>query len=379
MDKQAADRLLKKYLDGSCSAAEQQLVERWLDDAVSEDNDWSGMGAAERERLQLSVRNRLIESIGTGGKRDFRILPLMRSRVAILSAAAAILVLVGLALFFFKSGSDPVTGPVYANDIAPGSNKATLRMGNGKVIALSGNKKGVLIDATKLTYDDGSEITEQTAEVQELVVQTPNGGQYEAVLPDGTHVWLNAASTLKFPSKFIGKERLVTLSGEAYFEVSHDKSKPFKVVSAGQTVEVLGTHFNINAYQDNQAVKTTLLEGSVRLSGGSVSGTVLKPNQSASFSGGKIRVERLAPEEAENEVAWKDGLFIFEDESLQSVMNKVARWYNVEVVYTVGVDKNELYGGSLSRYDKVSKVLETLELTKGIHFKVEGRRILVMK
>ncbi|RZM21453.1 MAG: FecR family protein, partial [Pedobacter sp.] len=212
-------------------------------------------------------------------------------------------------------------------------------------------------------------------------------------------VWLNADSKISFPSQFTGSERKILLEGEAYFEVAKNKEMPFIVESGGQRVEVLGTHFNISAYQDEGSIKTTLLEGSVRIAYGSrhpelVSGSrnrkaalqgwypdlrqggvVLKPNQQAILTGNKLDVILANIEQT---MAWKNGMIVFEKQSLREVMRGLSRWYNVTVVYEPGVE-NILFTGSISRFKNISSILEIMALTGKFHFKIEGRRVTVMK
>jgi ferric-dicitrate binding protein FerR (iron transport regulator) len=203
---------------------------------------------------------------------------------------------------------------------------------------------------------------------------TPRGGMYRLVLSDGTLAILNAASSILYPTVFTGKERSVTVRGEVYFEVKHNAAMPFKVKSGSQTIEVLGTHFNVNAYDEVNHIKTTLLQGAVRVTSGSVS-KYLVPGEQSDFSHNEIKVLKI---DAEDAIAWKNGFFTFEDESLENIMRNISRWYDVEVSYQ-DVDRSMPFGGGVSRFEDVSKVLEKLELTGKIHFKIEGRRILVTK
>ncbi|HWW40381.1 FecR family protein, partial [Pedobacter sp.] len=199
--------------------------------------------------------------------------------------------------------------------------------------------------------------------------------QYQLKLPDGTLVWLNSASSLRFPTQFAGKERSVELDGEAYFEVAKNKEMPFKVHVRAMEVRVLGTHFNVMAYDDEESISTTLLEGSVKVSN-ALQTAVIRPGQQASLkkSSGILGVEEVNTVEA---IAWKNGKFLFADEDIETIMRRISRWYNVEVEYRGNLsDKN--FAGSISRYENVSEVLKMLELTGTIHFKVEGRRIIVM-
>ena len=194
-------------------------------------------------------------------------------------------------------------------------------------------------------------------------MSTPRGGQYQLTLPDGSVIWLNAESSITYPTVFSGNERKVSITGEVYFEVVKDKSKPFKVIAGDQQIEVLGTHFNINAYKDEDHVKTSLLEGSVK-----VNQQILKPGEA--FQNGKVNATNVA-----QDIAWKNGIFNFNNQSLAQVMRQLARWYNLEVVYPEGVPRKE-YGGEMGRNLTLSQVLKGLE-NSGIYFELEGRKLLV--
>jgi transmembrane sensor len=281
----------------------------------------------------------------------------------------------------------------HAIDVDPGGSKAVLTLADGSKIILDQAGKGKLAQQAGVqivkttngqlvyTIKEATGPGKGTASNLTNTISTPRGGQYQVNLPDGTRVWLNAASSLKFPLSFAGlKERKVELKGEAYFEVEKDAAIPFIVQSDQQTVQVIGTHFNINSYEDEPTTKTTLLEGAVKVT--AVNGTAaeqafLKPGQqalinSASTSVKVIRVDPMV------EIAWKNGQFFFENEPIKNIMKKIARWYDVEVIYEDDVTGKTVWG-SVTRYAKVSKVLSILELTGGIHFKVEGRRIIVHK
>lgn len=303
-------------------------------------------------------------------------------------AAAVAIIFTGLFFYNRQHNSIAITNSAsrWGNDIPPGKNAAILTLANGKTIALNDSKSGVIIKLSGITYNDGTAIEATGAESHKLsTISTPRGGQYNIELPDGTTVALNAASTLKFPASFTGLvNRTVELTGEGYFKVTKDKNHPFIVKSAGQQVEVLGTQFNINSYSDEPSVKTTLLEGSVRISqistiqknGSDISVNVLKPGQQSQLNdAGKFIIAEINTKEA---VAWKEGKFIFKDESLGSIMRKISRWYNVDVIYQ-DIDPNEPFWGSISKFEKVSKVLEKLELTGGVHFKIEGKKIYVTR
>jgi ferric-dicitrate binding protein FerR (iron transport regulator) len=213
-------------------------------------------------------------------------------------------------------------------------------------------------------------------DVIQLTASTAKGQTYQFTLPDGTKVWLNADSKLEFPSGFVNsKTRDVRLFGEGYFEVAKDKAHPFIVRTNKQEVEVLGTHFNINSYADEGNVKTTLLEGSVRVNGQGRESVVLKPNQQAVvFASKQTEVNSV---DVGDVVAWKNGKFVFVRENVRSIMNKIARWYDVQIIYEGDV-KGKALGGSVSRFKNVSEVLEMLSATKAVQFRIEGRKVIVM-
>nr|WP_121271498.1 FecR domain-containing protein [Pedobacter schmidteae] len=301
--------------------------------------------------------------------------------------AASLTAIVAASVYFYNS-SKQTNRSYYANDLTPGGNSAMLKLANGNTVPLSKTQTGITINIAELTYSDGSKLTalQGTGGREELEISTPMGGQYQVVLADGTRVWLNAGSALKFPSDFSGlQQRKVELSGEAYFEVESvmmkgekNKKMPFIVESAGQLVEVLGTHFNVNSYGQEKDSKTTLLEGSVRIKPavGQNVGAVLKPGEQATLAAGSIRVKTVNTEEA---MAWKNGFFDFNEERLESIMEKIARWYNVTVVYQDPELKEQTFTGSISRFTNASKVLDKIALSEVVHFRIEGRNITVMK
>lgn len=314
------------------------------------------------------------------------------------SIAAAILMILSVGAFFLvprTTGLKPNTDHLITQDIAPGSNKAILTLGNGKQIILNDAGPGILAKQAGITISktaDGQLIYDLSAtadavkgktERKEMynTVATPKGGQYQVNLPDGTSVWLNSASSLKFSTTFKSQhKREVELTGEAYFEVAHDKRKPFVVISKGQEIEVLGTHFNVNSYADEPEVKTTLLEGSVRVSPTlgdptkKLNTSILKPGEQATLKETGITVKTV---DLESVIAWKKGYFLMKDEDIYSVMRKIERWYDVEVIYA-GDFKGSTFEGSVSRFRNVSEILRKFELTGNVHFKIEGRRITVM-
>lgn len=308
------------------------------------------------------------------------------------AAAAAIVIAITTAVFLsVDRQSKPAEASVAkstVHDVLPGGNKATLQLADGQIITLDsaangslatqGNAEIVKLSNGQIAYTiDGKAATE----VMYNTMSTPKGGQFKLRLPDGTDVWLNAASSITYPTAFVGKDRMVTITGEAYFEVAKDKSKPFHVKVNNMDVEVLGTHFNINSYADEADIKTTLLEGSVKVSIGK-NRSMLKPGQQAIAeswgpqNGKSQSITIKNGVDLDQVIAWRSGLFNFNKVSLQEVMRQIARWYDVEIEYQ-GQIKPMQFGGEIQRDLNLSEVLEGLKET-GIHFRIEGRRLIVL-
>lgn len=297
-------------------------------------------------------------------------------------AAAVIIILLmagGAKLIFHKSVQHTAT-LAFKNDVAPGGNHAILTLGDGKQISLDSAGNGALgkqgattilkLNNGQLAYEAKGIIPQQ---VSYNKITTPRGGQFQIVLPDGTKVWMNAASSLRFPTAFSGNDRQVDLTGEAYFEVAKDQAKPFIVNVNRMKVEVLGTHFNIMSYPDEKSIQTTLLEGAVNVSGNGHS-QKLQPGQQAELStNGNLQL--VADPDIESALAWKNGYFQFNKADLQSVMRQLSRWYDIEVVYKDQVP-DFMFVGQLDKNANLSVILRILERSQ-VHFTVEGRKITV--
>lgn len=327
-------------------------------------------------------------------KQNLPVKPVKLSRATVLlrwAAAAVVLLALGSVIYLYSGGKSLFHKErTYASDAAPGSNKAILVLANGQKISLSdihngdvAKEAGLSITKTadgQLVYnivDDKS--GGATKEDTFNTIETPKGGVWQIKLPDGSSVWLNAASSLTYPLSFAkGKKRMVELKGEAYFEVSKDKDHPFVVKTAKQEVEVLGTSFNINSYADESEVKTTLLEGSVRvmpyLAGQQPD--VLKPGEQAILNERGMNIKEVDAEEA---IDWKNGYFMFNNERQENIMRKIARWYNVQVEYADASAKDVMYYGSISRFENVSKVLRKFEQTGEVRFEINKNKITVYK
>ncbi len=308
-----------------------------------------------------------------------------RKNLAMAMAAVVAVALLSVGWLLFRPQSD--AGVTESIQIVAGSNKAVLTLDNGREIDLNEAKSGVLFSESgvevvksadgKLGYKINGAQT--ASKVLYHSITTPKGGQYELALADGTKVWLNAGSTIKYPASFASlKSRWVSLVGEAYFEVAKDKLHPFLVSTKGQQIAVLGTHFNVSAYADEPNIKTMLLEGSVRIDPTNelLNSTLLKPNQQATLTGNRISVKDVDAEEA---IDWKNGEFIFRKQPLEQVMRRIARWYNVEVVYEDEQLGKTPIGGFLSKSEQFTEVLKMLELTAKVQFKVQGRTVTVIK
>jgi hypothetical protein len=275
--------------------------------------------------------------------------------------------------------------PPVSNDVAPGRNKAILQLADSSSIVLDDSDPGVLTQqgGTKILKLGNGQLAYNTnhrlqAANQPLynIISTPRGGQYCVILPDGSKVWLNAASSLRFPTAFTGKERLVTLTGEAYFEISPDRNMPFKVQTGDTKVEVLGTRFNIMAYENEDRVSTTLLQGAIRVSGQTGEGFRLRPGEQAITRGGHGTVTTHEVD-TESVVAWKNGVFQFDGNDVQTLMRQIERWYDVDVHYA-GKAPEGHYSGTIGRDRSLLKVLRIFEEEGDLKFKIEGKDLTVL-
>ncbi|GEO06012.1 iron dicitrate transporter FecR [Adhaeribacter aerolatus] len=395
MDNREAKELLNKYLAGNCTEEEKALVESWY-------LEWQGgefdLSQNELELMKTQGLKKLLPS--DKKKSGF-------SYWSSYAAAAAVFVIVLISAILFNNYSNKKPGSETAlkqtakplkNDAAPGSNKALLTLADGTVVPLDEVRTGRIAEFSGVTIRktaDGQVVYETSASGNNAAqatsigfnqIATPRGGQHKIILPDGTKVWLNAASSLRYPVQFTSNTRRVELKGEGYFEVNGQKTKtgkriPFFVSTASQTVEVLGTHFNINAYSDEAAVTTTLLEGAVKVSpnlsgtkkySGANNETVLKPGQQAILRNNNFQVREINAEDA---VAWKNGYFSFEEADLQTVMRQLSRWYDVDVVYA-GEISSETFTGKVQRNMSLAKVLDILSYAQ-INFKMEGQKLII--
>jgi transmembrane sensor len=372
--------LTEKWAKGQLSAEEEVWLENWYSGFNDEKITVSDSRHHDVDGLRKHILENIQAEVGIAPKRN----TLYRYR-NLISIAASLILGVGIAFFFYSYNARSYNArlenqKVLGNNIGPGGNKAYLTLADGRKIFLSDAQTGKLADQGSATvsktndgsvrYDADDAAGESSARLN--TITTPRGGVYHLTLADNTQVWLNAASSITYPVAFRGHERQVSITGEVYFEVAHHADKPFIVTGREQQVEVLGTHFNVNTYDNEPENKTTLLEGSVRITAGK-SLKILKPGQQAVFSRNRILIKDANVNEA---VAWKEGYFEFENIDIQSLMRQISRWYDVDVQFD-GPVSNETFTGRISRFKNISQILSIIQASQSVHLTISGRRIMV--
>ena len=385
--------LFNRYVQSSCSAKEEEeLMELIAQSGNQESLKKLIDGLIENTGSEMELNDQVADSILKNilKKDEGLVIPVKTKnngfRLWMRVAAMAILFLGAASAYWMinkKAGSQSqlVAGNKKHAAITPGGNKAILTTSDGGTIVLDSIQNGTITHkgATQISKQGGMliyNVSSQTPAGTPVVyntLTTPKGGQYQVVLPDGSKVWLNAASSLHFPSAFPGRDRVVELTGEAYFEVAKNKKKPFHVRVGNMSVNVLGTHFNVNAYADENAIKTSLLEGKVKIIRGNTSG-ILKPGQQGVLNNNEDKIE-INNANLEEVMAWKNGIFQFEGAGITSIMKEIGRWYNVEIVYAGKIPVRR-FEGKISRDSQLSEVLRILELSN-IKFSVVGNNIIV--
>lgn len=379
-------RILEKYRAGKSTIAEKEFIEQYLDNAERHselsvpDAQYETSIAAGREKLMAAIR----EENKLPGKH-----PVVITMKKYWWAAASIVLIVGSILWlarFESDGGKTKTVAAALPDVQPGYNKAKLTLADGSTILLDSAARGVLANqgATtvlkmsdgQLQYQSAVNKNQQAEKAVYNILNTPRGGQYNIRLPDGTMAWLNAASSIKFPTVFNGDKRIVEMSGEVYFEVAKNSRQPFIVqVNSDISVEVLGTQFNVNAYKDESAIKATLLEGSVNVNKKTASTVKLVPGQQAVSMNDKNALEVNNDFDMEEIMAWKNGYFKFNRTDIKTVMRQIARWYDVDVSYE-GKIPDDRFIGKIPRQAPAAQVLKVLE-EMDIHFRLEGKKLIV--
>jgi ferric-dicitrate binding protein FerR (iron transport regulator) len=319
-----------------------------------------------------------------------KLVPIHRAAKRKFIWAAASIVLIALsASLFLLSGKHSSSSTLSdnpnrhaTNDVMPGTSGAILKLDDGSSIVLDNASNGNLAQqgnmfvvkaGAAISYVKGASADEK--QIHYNTVETLRGRQFQLILEDGTKVWLNAASSIRFPVVFAGEQRIVEMTGEAYFEVAKNQQKPFRVMCRGSMVEVLGTHFNINAYEDEETMNTTLLEGSVKVVKGS-SQKIIRPGEQAQIhSDGSVHT--MANVNIDQVVAWKNNVFLFDNTDVKKLMRQLSRWYNVDVVFKGATDEPLAFNGTISRTATLSTVLRMLESTGDVKFSIEGNQIIV--
>jgi ferric-dicitrate binding protein FerR (iron transport regulator) len=392
MNPQEIDKMLVGLLHGTLPEEEQRLFYKWLDNLDAKEFDRvmdlvqamvqkREVNAHPDETLLQKIEARLDSFDDQDNRRTINRFNWKKYAVA---AAFVITVTTG-AIYFVnnrassfsitqKNTSDTVDKKV----ISPGGNKAMLTLADGSVILLEETQDGVIAQqgaaslvklGGKLAYNAAA----KSGEVLYNTLTTPRGGQYQVTLPDGSLVWLNAASSLRFPTAFIGRERSVEVTGEAYFEIAHNAVMPFKVLVNGAEIHVIGTHFNVMAYNDELLLKTTLLQGAVKFKSNDKT-WILKPGQQVQLTT-KGDVDLVSDVDVEDVLSWKNGKFHFDAMDIATILRQVTRWYDVDVIYNRKI--NDLFYAEMPRNTPLSDVLKALQLTGKVDFRIEGKKIFV--
>lgn len=381
MNENEIKKLSDKITSGLASDEEILLYNRLCNSFQNDHWEWDDKIHGTKASLEASMKKTIWSKIKFPQK--------PASIVSILKryAAAAAVVLVFLSVYFIYNSTTkqsaltniPTQKQRFKNDVLPGTNIAILTLADGSTIVLDDEANGALATqgSTKVLKFNGkvSYETEQQSpqEILYNTIQTPRGGQYQVILPDGSAVWLNAASSIRFPTAFQGHDRKVEITGEVYFEITKNKFKPFIVSVNNSQIEVLGTHFNVMAYGDEAMLKTTLLEGSVKFVNGNTT-KILVPRQQLQLK--KDGVVAVADDvDVDDVMAWKNGVFHFEGQDIGAVTRQLSRWYDLDVEYRKQV--NDLFYAEMPRNTKLSDALKALELTGKVHFEIEGKKIIV--
>lgn len=377
------NELAEKWLNGTITEAEKKEFAEWYEQEQEAPLNIPQEFARSEEELRLRIYN----AITKNKKQRGRIIPFSKRFSLKIAAAASVIIVVCSGLLYYSAQQKKT---VYSNTetvaeklktaISPGGNKAVLVLADGSKVILDTAMNGTIAQDNTMQVrklNDGqlaySSIKGKPAAVSYNTLSVPRGGQYAITLSDGTKVWLNSFSSLRFPTAFNGKERVVELTGEAYFEVTKKPHQPFKVISNGMEVLVLGTHFNVMAYEDEELIKTTLLEGSVQIHTNGTAAS-LKPGEQAHV-GQNNHIAIKKDVSIEETIAWKNGFFDFKGARIETILRQMARWYDVEIIYEGKITDH--FTGSISRKVDIEKVFKMLELTGAVQFIVRGNKVIV--
>jgi ferric-dicitrate binding protein FerR (iron transport regulator) len=377
--------LLLKHLRAQTTAEEQKVIDAWLAASNANRDLFAELNDPERVAASLEKMDRLHEDLVwqrlQAHSTESAPMPFLRRYGW--AAAAVIFALLGTGAWWVLHNASQnkialTQQQRFRNDIDPGKNAAVLTLAGGKQIVLDSTARGAITRQGNTTIRNANgllvynELHEKPTELLFNTLATGRGNQYQLILPDGSKVWLNAASSITYPTAFVGAERKVSITGEAYFEIAKNEKAPFIVESKDVQIQVLGTHFNVNTYDDEDALKTTLLEGSIK-----VGNSILRPGQQAILSRDNTPIKLVDHPDIDEVMAWKNGAFKFNDATIESIMRQMARWYDVEVVYDTRVSQHFI--ADVPRDVPASELLKLLELTDQVHFKIEGKKITVIR
>jgi ferric-dicitrate binding protein FerR (iron transport regulator) len=383
--------LLDQYIAKTISPAKEQelfqLIEKGIYDEEIKEYMSDAWQIQYSELMTKQQSKRILNAVFN--HQLGKVIPLQqKSKKKFIWAAASIILVVASVSLFLIIGK-PTSTPLAKNqskqpaqDVMPGTSGAILKLDDGSSIVLDDASNGNLVrQGNTLVVKSDAAISyvksnaQNDRQIHYNTIETPKGRQFQLALEDGTKVWLNAASSIRFPVSFVGKQRIVEITGEAYFEVAKNKQKPFRVMFNGSMVEVLGTHFNVNAYADEESMNTTLLEGSVKIVKGK-NQKIIKPGEQAQIrNDGTVRT--VANVNTDAVVAWKNNAFLFDNTDVKKLMRQLSRWYDVDVAFKGAIDESLTFNGTISRTAMLSTVLKMLESTGDVKFSIEGKRIIV--
>ena len=370
-------KMVGRFVSGKTSEAENRFLHAYYDHFEKEPDILDKLSPEEKDRLEKQMETNIMTS-----RQSAKVLRLPGYlKIAAAAVITGVLVVTGVYLSR-KTEPQPVAvvqKKALQHDIAPGGNKAILTLADGNKVNLDDSsnsglleQNNSLVSAGKIIYNQDRTVGKESAANSFNMLQTPTGGEYQVVLSDGTKVWLNASSSIRFPTTFFGSERIVELTGEGYFEVAKNASKPFIVHVNDMNVRVLGTHFNIMAYSNESLIKTTLLEGSVMVSKGTHESLLVPGQQALIGTGDAIRVQEA---DVAKEVSWKNGYFTFNRDNIRSVMRQLSRWYDMDVNFE-GKESTDEFSGKIRRTATVAEALRILQLTD-VQFKIEGKKVTI--
>jgi len=377
-------RLIAGFIKGTLTEHEHNELDNW----VAENDENMQLFERLTDEKNIEEAMKWMESIDTEmalqEKKEREKIVFNQPKKAIrfwrYAVAASIIITAGILIYVYRDSNNEKKNNVAVTnsaDLLPGSDKATLSLGNGKLIVLSDAVIDTTINEQIKIQSQKGEIVYSNEEVEKEMeyhtLSTPRKGHYRLTLPDRTKVWLNAESSILYPTAFVGKERKVIVTGEAFFEVAKNKDKPFIVEVGAVRVEALGTQFNINAYTNEPFISATLIEGAILVSN-SKNENILKPGQQAKITANDFSV---VDTDAMDVIAWKNDLFKFTNAPIDVIMRQVERWYDADVVYEYR--PSDHFNADIPRDVPVSKLLRFLELTNSVRFKIEGKKIIVLR